>query len=207
MSKTIQWPVMKALSKALFLLGLAFVLQSCLSMRIAVDLPQKEGGEGTLSLRYLLNEELQNISNYAAPRDDISPLPLPISREDFLNLAAQSPSIRLLSYRFQQKKGFVEAELAFRSEDDLQRLLGKEIRLGEGHFSWHLNAAELELADSSYPQLEGPLSEAEKNALRQFFAGQSVELSVKSPKGESSQKMSMADFVIGEEAINFRLQW
>ncbi|WGK68136.1 hypothetical protein P0082_06525 [Candidatus Haliotispira prima] len=199
------------MTKRLFFAGLSclLLLNSCLSLKIVLRLPQKSGEHGTLELEYRLSEDLQNISNYPYPRDDIAPMPLPLWEWDFRSIAAQSETIELLNYSFRQahKKGdagLVRATLRFAGEDDLRLLLGREIQWRDRQFRWQLSSNDVENPDASYPQLDGDLSAEEHLLLQQVFAGQTLDILVTGGSSTSTayQQLTMADFITGKESID-----
>ena len=197
--------------RALLFLALLSLPSACLSLKIAVHLPEEKGSSGNLELEYRFSESLQNISNYPAPRDDMAPLPLPLWEWDFRAIAAQSPTIQLLNYSFQPAKGadetgLVRAELSFASEDDLHLLLGPEIQWRGKQFSWRLSAVSVERRDASWPQLDGDLSSEETNLLEEFFAGQTLKCSVDGGDiiQRQVQELTLADFLTGKRNIEIQ---
>ena len=194
--------LVRYLYSAIFLL-----FSSCLSLKLSLQLPQREGEAGTLELEYHLSEALQNISNYPAPRDNIAPMPLPLWEWDFRAIAAQSPGIELLHYSFTQARegSIIRTKLSFANEDDLRLLLGPELHWQGQQFRWQLSATRVEAPDASYPQLDAALSAEEQQKLEQFFLGQTLEIKVNSAAGQEIQRLAIADFLRGKRDINLEL--
>ena len=184
------------------------MLGSCLSLSVDVNF-KSDAPKGSVKLIYLIDREFLDLGDYDDEEHKESPISLPLSETDFLNLEANNKGIKLLKYELSKDRRKLTVELSFSNTKDLKKIIGGEIEYSSNKFSYSL------------PKTPSFSSDQEKGIVKEIVKDHYYELSLTFPheikevepnsarKGENRiyLKQSLNSYINEGQSINIIIKW
>ena len=169
-----------------------FLFLSCLDIDAKVSLAQD--GSGTLDMTYRVSQLAMNLGNVEQGQ---TPLPLPVSEQDFRRTVQAVKGLSLKAYKRTDdaEKSVIAATLEFTDVKVLGRFLGE----GEDSFSLKNEGGSVSFQQLLVPGNPEPLDDKTREFFQTFFKNYGLSFTVEAPG--AIKKSSLKDAEIkGREA-------